>query len=142
MTPGGGRFPVSSEKATALTERLLRLGVREEDLDEQFVHSGGKGGQNVNKVATCVVLLHRPSGTQIKCQTARTQGQNRYLARKLLADRLEEAALGQRSARQQEAERIRRQKRRRSRRAKARMLADKRAQGEKKAQRARPRSEE
>ena len=138
MTAAGGRFPVSSEKAAALATRMSTLGIREDDLTEQFVHSGGKGGQNVNKVATCVVLLHRPSGTQIKCQKARTQGQNRYLARKLLADRIEEVALGEKSARQQESERIRRQKRRRSRRSKARMLADKRVQGEKKAQRSRP----
>jgi protein subunit release factor B len=86
-----------------------------------------------------VVLVHRPSGTAIKCQTARTQGMNRYLARQLLAERLETAALGAASKKEQEIEKIRRQKRRRSRRAKARMLDDKRAQGNKKAQRSAPR---
>ena len=127
---------MSPEKAAALAERLRRLGVRDDDLDEQFVRSGGKGGQNVNKVSTCVVLAHRPSGTMIKCQVARTQGMNRYLARKLLVEKLEAAILGAASAREQEAERIRRQKRRRSRRSKARMLADKHAHGAKKALRA------
>jgi protein subunit release factor B len=142
VSPGGGRFPVSPEKAAALEDRLRRLGLREQDLDEQFVHSGGKGGQNVNKVATCVVLVHRPSSTAVKCQQARTQGMNRYLARKLLADKIETAVLGERSAKEQASEKIRRQKRRRSRRAKARMLADKHAVSSKKALRSAPRDHE
>ena len=127
MSPPGTPFPVSSEKARALRELLDRLGIREEDLEEEFVRSGGKGGQNVNKVSTCVMLHHRPSGIRVKCQQARTQGMNRYLARKLLAEKVETERLGRQSAREQEFERIRRQKRRRSRRAKARMLADKHA---------------
>jgi protein subunit release factor B len=125
-------FPVSPEKAQALRARLARLGVREADLDEQFVRSGGHGGQNVNKVATCVVLRHAPSGIVVRCQESRTQGMNRFLARRLLCERLEERLAGAASKARQEAERIRRQKRRRSRRAKAKMLADKRAHAEKK----------
>jgi peptide chain release factor len=120
-------FPVSSEKAAALRARLAKLGIRDDDLEESFVHSGGKGGQNVNKVATCVVLVHRPTGTMVKCQQARTQGMNRYLARKVLADKIEAAVLGEKSQREQAIEKIRRQKRRRSRRSKQRMLADKHA---------------
>jgi protein subunit release factor B len=106
---------------------MLGLGIREDDLQESFVTSQGKGGQNVNKVSTCVVLVHGPSGLRIKCQQERSQGLNRYLARKLLADKIEAAKLGAESRREQEIERIRRQKRRRSRRAKNRMLADKHA---------------
>jgi protein subunit release factor B len=126
-------MPLSGDRARALEERLARLGVRAEDLEESFVHSGGQGGQNVNKVATCVVLVHRPTGIAVKCQRERTQGANRLIARQLLADKLEERKLGAASKRQQEAEKIRRQKRRRSRRAKARMLDDKRAHSDKKA---------
>ena len=129
------RFPITPEKAAILAERLRKVGVREDDLDEQFVHSGGKGGQNVNKVATCVVLVHRPSGTAVKCQEARTQGMNRYWARQRLAEKLETALLGAASKREQESERIRRQKRRRSRKAKARMLANKHAVSKKKSTR-------
>jgi len=125
-------MPLGGDKARALEERLAKLGVRAEDLDESFVHSGGKGGQNVNKVATCVVLVHRPTGIAVKCQRERTQGANRLVARRMLADKLEERRLGAASKRQQEAEKIRRQKRRRSRRAKQRMLADKHAHGQKK----------
>ena len=134
-------MPLYGDKARELAERLARLGVREEDLEESFVHSGGKGGQNVNKVATCVLLVHRPSGTFVKCQRERTQGANRLIARALLADKIEEQRLGRQSARQQEAERVRRQKRRRSRRAKQRMLANKHAQSEKKATRGRVRDD-
>jgi protein subunit release factor B len=126
-------MPLYGEKARELEARLARLGVREEDLDESFVHSGGKGGQNVNKVATCVVLVHRPSGVAVKCQRERTQLANRLVARRLLAEKLEAIRLGRASARQQEQEKIRRQKRRRSRRSKQRMLRDKHAQGDKKA---------
>ena len=128
-------MPLSGDRARAISERLAALGIREDDLDESFVHSGGKGGQNVNKVATCVVLVHRPSGMAVKCQRERTQGANRLVARAMLADKIEEQRLGRASARQQEAGRIRRQKRRRSRRSKQRMLADKRAQSAKKAAR-------
>ncbi|HVU50765.1 MAG TPA: peptide chain release factor-like protein [Polyangia bacterium] len=134
-------MPLSGERARAIAGRLAALGVREEDLDESFIHSGGKGGQNVNKVATCVLLVHRPSGLFVKCQRERTQGANRLVARALLADKLEEQRLGRQSARQQEAERVRRQKRRRSRRAKQRMLADKRAHADKKSARARVRED-
>jgi len=126
-------FPVSPEKADALARRLAALGVREADLDEQFVRSGGKGGQNVNKVATCVVLRHLPSGVQVKCQAARTQAMNRFLARRLLCDRLEARERGVVEERAAAAAKIRRQKRKRSKRAKEKMLAAKRARGEVKA---------
>ena len=92
-------MPLSGDRARALEERLARLGVRAEDLEETFVHSGGKGGQNVNKVATCVVLVHRPSGIAVKCQRERTQGANRLIARQMLADKIEERKLGAASKR-------------------------------------------
>ena len=130
-------FPVSPEKAQALNARMIALGVREADLDEQFVRSGGKGGQNVNKVATCVVLRHRPTGLQVKCQEARSQAMNRFLARRLLCEKLDERLRGAASAAEQARERIRRQKRRRSRRAKEKMLLHKHARAETKALRRR-----
>src|SRR5256885_223138 len=82
-------FPVSPEKEDQLGRRMAALGVRESDLEETFVRSGGHGGQNVNKTATCVMLLHRPTGLQVKCQTTRQQGLNRFLARRLLLDKIE-----------------------------------------------------
>ena len=91
----------------------------------------------MNKVATCVVLVHRPTGIAVKCQRERSQLANRLVARRMLADKIEERRLGAASKRQQEAERVRRQKRRRSRRAKHKMLRDKHAQSDKKASRTR-----
>ncbi len=118
-------FPVSPEKADQLAQRMAALGVSEADLEETFVRSGGHGGQNVNKTATCVMLLHRPSGLQVKCQATRQQGLNRFIARRLLLDKIEEERTGRVAAERARVEKIRRQKRRRSRRAKQRMLADK-----------------
>ena len=118
-------LPVSSDKWTALETRLLKLGIRQQDLEERFVRAGGPGGQNVNKVSTCVVLIHRPSGLSVRCQEERSQGLNRFLARSRLADKMEEILLGAASRRRQEIEKIRRQKRKRSKRAKEKMLEGK-----------------
>ena len=115
-------FPVSSEKWAALEARLLKLGIREQDLEEHFVRAGGPGGQNVNKVSTCVVLTHRPSGLAVRCQEERSQGMNRYRARVRLADKMEDVTLGAESKRRQAIEKLRRQKRKRSKRAKEKVL--------------------
>jgi protein subunit release factor B len=132
-------FPVSPEKAEELGARMAKLGVREADLDETFVRGSGPGGQHVNKTATCVMLVHRPSGISVRCQASRSQGLNRFYARRLLLDKIERQQLGQASAAQQEIEKIRRQKRKRSKRAKAKMLDEKRQHAEKKATRGRVR---
>ncbi len=130
-------FSVSAAKVAALAARLRELGIRDEDLEETFVRSSGKGGQNVNKVATCVVLVHRPTGTLVKCQRERSQALNRFHARRLLADKIERALLGRQSAAAERIAKLRRQKRRRSQRAKEKMLADKHARAEVKALRSR-----
>lgn len=135
-------LPVSPRKAEALRRRMESVGLRENDLEEQFVRSGGRGGQNVNRVRTCVVLRHTPSGILVRAETARTQGLNRYYARVQLVTRLEEQKHTTRSAAEQAREKVRRQKRRRSRRAKARTIAEKRARSAVKAGRAPLRQEE
>jgi protein subunit release factor B len=118
-------FPVSPDREDQLAQRMAALDIREADLEESFVRSGGHGGQNVNKVSTCVMLLHRPSGLQVKCQATRQQGLNRFLARQLLLDKIEALRRRRVDAERARREKARRQKRPRSRRAKERMLADK-----------------
>ncbi|RJQ56524.1 MAG: peptide chain release factor-like protein [Nitrospiraceae bacterium] len=125
-------FPVSPEKEKALHAKLEGLGIYEKDLEESFVRSQGKGGQNVNKTSTCVYLRHMPTGVEVKCQKARTQGLNRYYARVLLFEKIERLIKGRESEARQRIEKIRRQKRKRSKRAKEKMLAEKRLQSLKK----------
>jgi peptide chain release factor len=131
-------FGVRPEKESQLSVRMARLGIRETDLVERFVKGSGKGGQKVNKTSSCVYLLHRPTGIEIKCQKERSQSLNRFFARRELCDRIEERVRGVQSTRRQAIERIRRQKRRRSRRQKERMLQEKHAHSEKKGLRRAP----
>jgi peptide chain release factor len=131
-------YPVSETKQQGLASQMERIGILERDLEESFVCSGGPGGQNVNKVSTCVVLKHRPTGLIVKCQKERTQGMNRYWARRMLAEKLEMQILGRESAEAQRIAKIRRQKRKRSRRAKDKMLDAKQRHGMLKKSRARP----
>jgi protein subunit release factor B len=118
---------VSSDKQRALEERMRSLEIREDDLDEQFVRASGSGGQNVNKVSSCVVLRHRPTGIIVRCQRERSQALNRFLARRRLVEKVEARVRGIADAEARERSRIRRQKRRRSRRANEKRLASKHA---------------
>jgi protein subunit release factor B len=130
-----GMFPVTPEKESQLVSRMAAAGLREADIEERFVKGSGAGGQKINKTSSCVWLLHKPTGIEVKCQRDRSQSMNRFFARRELCEQIEEMVRGAASARQQAIEKIRRQKRRRSRRQKTRMLDDKRKHGEKKAAR-------
>lgn len=129
---------ISAEKEQALSERMEKLGIREEDFRETFVRSSGPGGQKVNKTSTCVQLVHIPTGLSVKCQQERSQALNRFLARRLLLDRIERLREGILRSEKEKIEKIRRQKRRRSKRAKEKMLTEKRQTSEKKMLRTRP----
>jgi protein subunit release factor B len=133
---------VSQGKQDELKARMDALGISEKDLVEKFILGSGKGGQKINKTASCVYIKHVPTGIEIKCQSARSRVLNRYSARRELCSRLDERIQGAKSERQQVAEKIRRQKRRRSRRQQANMLHDKHMNSGRKAARKRPGAEE
>lgn len=132
------KFPVSDAKEEDLLKRMQKCGIRESDLVEDFVRGSGHGGQKINKTSSVVHLRHPPSGLEVRCQESRSQALNRFLARRLLVEKLEARLLGAASAKRQAAEKIRRQKRKRSKRAKDKMLSDKRHHSEKKSFRKMP----
>jgi peptide chain release factor len=109
-------FSVSESKNRWLQERMALLGVREEDLEEKFVRSSGKGGQHVNKTSTCVWLKHLPTGIEVKCMAERSQSMNRFLARRELLERIE-ALSGLPTKRDLAAAKIRKQKAKRKKRS-------------------------
>jgi len=129
-------FSVTPTKAKNLTDKMRRFGIKEKDILERFIRSGGRGGQNVNKVSTCVQLKHIPTGVEVKCGRERSQALNRFLARRTLVSKIETMVLGKASEEKQRIAKIRRQKRKRSKRAKEKMLDGKKKQGRKKVLRA------
>ena len=110
-------FGVTPRKEEELRTRMAACGLREEDLDESFVRGGGPGGQKVNKSATCVYLRHRPTGLEVKMQQARSQGLNRFYARRRVCELLEAEQLGDASPEAKRQAKIRKQKQRRKRRS-------------------------
>lgn len=130
-------MPVSREKEKALSVRMLNLGVTESDFEESFIRSSGPGGQKVNKSSSCVYLIHIPTGLTVKCQRERSQALNRYLARRLLLDKIELMQKGFIAEERDKIEKIRRQKRKRTKRAKEKILTAKHKQAEKKVLRGR-----
>ena len=126
------RFSVRIGKERDLKAKMDSLGIKETDLEEKFIRSSKAGGQKVNKTSTCVYLKHKPTGIEVKCQKERSQALNRFLARRILANKIESLVLGRRAEGQRRIEKIRRQKRKRSRRAKEKMLRYKRMRSEKK----------
>jgi protein subunit release factor B len=118
-------FKVRPEKIKNLRERMEALGVREEDIVEKFIRSQGPGGQHVNKTSTCVYLKHVPTGIEIKCQESRSQLLNRFLARRLLVERVEETLCGKKSSREKNRDKIRKQKMKRRKRARTKALLEK-----------------
>lgn len=109
-------FAVSEQKQQALLRRMEELGIREEDLEERFVRSSGKGGQHLNKTSSCAQIRHLPTGIEARCGRERSQSLNRFLARRELLEKIARSQ-GLATRADDAAERIRKQKQRRSRRS-------------------------
>lgn len=108
------------------------FGLNPNEVIEKFIRSSGPGGQKVNKTASCVYLKHLPTGIEVKMSRERSQALNRFLAWRLLADKIKEKIQGIKSAQRKKNEKIRRQKRKRSRRAKEKVLQQKKLNSQKK----------
>ncbi len=112
---------ISAPKLKALAQRMVELQISDDQLVERFIKGSGSGGQKINKTASCVYLLHKPSGIEIKCQRSRSQSANRFFARRELCDRLEQRSLGNNSPQQKLINKIRSQKLRRKRRSRSKI---------------------
>ncbi len=88
------RFPVSTQKQAELNERMRHLQLGEGEIEESYFKASGPGGQKTNKTLSGVTLLHRPTGIRVRCQRERSQGINRFIARRLLVEELEARANG------------------------------------------------
>ena len=121
---------VSQEKEKKLKKWMERLGIQEDDLVEKFILGSGKGGQKVNKTASCVYLKHLPSQIEVKCQHSRSRAINRFLARQKLCEQIAEKIEGEKTERKQAIEKLRHQKKRRSRRLKKKILEEKKKHSE------------
>ena len=126
---------ISPEKIAAIRRLMEEASVFEDDLEESFILGGGPGGQKTNKTSSVVRLSHPPSGVAVKVGESRSREDNRWLARRALAEAILDKEHKRKSAARQAREKIRRQKRRRSRRQQQKMLEEKHAHSEIKAMR-------
>ncbi|NGX31328.1 MAG: Peptide chain release factor 1 [Chlamydiae bacterium] len=125
-------------KETKLKLEMRKLKILEKDLEEKFILGSGKGGQKVNKTASCVYLKHHPTNIEIKCQKTRSRELNRYYARKALVERIKELTQQELSEKQKLIFKIRKQKKKRSKKAKEKIKTEKQARAKTKKQRQKP----
>lgn len=121
-------FPV--ELSPPLADLAAKLEIRPEDIEEHFIRGAGSGGQKINKTNNCVMLIHRPTGTEVRVQKHREQVKNRKSAYKLLILKIDALKRGKESKLAQKAFKLRKQKQRRSRKSKEKMLREKHQRAE------------
>ena len=111
---------ISDKKIKNLQELMKKLEISESEIEESFVAGAKKGGQKANKSSVVVHLKHLPSSIIIKCAKSRAREENRFFARRLLAEKVasmkgikNEMLLKQ----SRKIEKIKKQKKRRTRRS-------------------------
>ena len=109
-----------------ILDRFGALGLRPADVEEQFVRGSGPGGQKINKTSSTVLLRHRPTGLEVRCQRERSQVANRELAWAELVAKLEGRRRAAEHARRSAFEQARRRNRKKSYGQKLKQVADKR----------------
>jgi protein subunit release factor B len=122
---------------TQISDRLAKLGVRLDDVEERFVRGSGPGGQKINKTSSTVCLRHRPTGLEVRCQRERSQAANREQAWSELCGRWEERQRFVANLREQAREAERRRTRQKSHGQKVRMIVAKKHRAKHKAKRGR-----
>lgn len=124
------KYGVSAPKESELLAYMDRCNLKESDLDEKFIRSGGPGGQHVNRTATCVYIKHAPTGLEVKMQKARSQGLNRFYARRRLCELIEEMDGTKVSKEAKKQDKLRKQKARRRKKSKKKYDNDSEASNE------------
>ena len=102
---------------------MTELNVNENDIEERFIRSSGPGGQKVNKTSSCVCLRHIPTDITVKYQRERSQALNRFFARRILLDQIEQSQKGFIKEEKKRIEKIRSQKRKKKKRTKEKLSA-------------------
>ena len=105
------------EKIDALNAKMVRLGIRKEEIQERFIKSSGRGGQKVNKTSSAVFLRHLPTGVTVKCGKSRSQALNRFLAMRRLVEAVEKYQTGAPTVQDIRRAKIRKQKKKSGSRA-------------------------
>jgi protein subunit release factor B len=121
----------------SLLKRMAKIGLRDEDIEESFIRGTGAGGQKINKTSSTVVLVHVPTGVEVRCQRERSQSLNRLIAREELCSKLEQKLQAVRQEKRDAVEKKKRQNRKRPRGVKERILQSKHKRSDVKKQRAR-----
>lgn len=115
------KFNVSDKKIADLFDRMSKLDLYARDIEEKISIGGGRGGQKLNKTANRIQLTHRPSGISVSCQRERQRNRNRFIALRMLVEKIEERRDPATSKRALKAKKIIKQKRKRRKRARQKL---------------------